>query len=70
LRRGGLQASVPCPQFGPARQSNGCEQMGIHTPDAEREQRSAIDEVEYFLVSGHSCLGQFSQRVQNEITLP
>ena len=44
--------------------------MGIHTPDAEREQRSAIDEVEYFLVSGHSCLGQFSQRVQNEITLP
>jgi len=44
--------------------------MGIHTPDAEPEQRSAIDEVEYFLVSGDSCLGQFSQRVQNGITLP
>jgi hypothetical protein len=35
--------------------------MGIYIPDAEPKQRSAINEVEHFLIRGDGCLRQLSQ---------
>ena len=47
---------------------DGCKQMGIDVPDANAEKRSAIDEVEDFVIRRDGGLGQLSQSAQHEIT--
>jgi hypothetical protein len=44
--------------------------MGVDIPDTQPKQRPPIDEVKHFLVRGDGYLWQFSQGVQNNITLP